>query len=57
MKKLYLIGLDNLVDIIATIYLYRTEEVIELNPFMTLLLQKRRMDTNLREVISNERKK
>lgn len=37
--KLYLIGLGNLVDTLATLHLYRTRMFEELNPIMALLLQ------------------
>jgi hypothetical protein len=39
MKKLYFIGLGNLIDTIATLSLYQTGMFEELNPFMAKLLQ------------------
>jgi hypothetical protein len=38
-KKLYLIGFGNLVDTVATLYLYQTGMFVELNPVMAFFLQ------------------
>lgn len=37
--KLYLIGLGNLIDTLATLYLYQTGMFVELNPVMAFFLQ------------------
>lgn len=39
MKKIYLIGLGNLIDTIATLCLYQTGMFVELNPVMAFFLQ------------------
>ena len=40
MKKYISIGLCNLIDTIATLYLCRTCAFLEVNPFMAILLQR-----------------
>lgn len=38
-KKLYFIGLGNLIDTFSTLYLYQTGMFVELNPVMAFFLQ------------------